>query len=132
VLLCLSATACLPDPQRTQTGELFDRLTTVRKLLGEQPPRIDEGCGLLGSTSTRLYGEPGLAEIRSAWVELGDATYALQAVCGQDKLLAQPSTGSPAIVAAQQRWQQGMQHEMGVACDHLRTAAVALSRAAPC
>jgi hypothetical protein len=36
-----------------------------------------------------------------------------------------------AATQARQRWQQGMLREIGVACDHLRYAASALSRANP-
>jgi hypothetical protein len=130
--LFLCATACLPDPRRAQTGEIFDQLVSIRGMLATQPPRVEAACALLGTASTRLYGEPGLVDIRPAWPALRDAAYALQAVCGQDILLAQPSTGSPAILAAHRRWQHGIEHEMGVACDHLRTASAALERAAPC
>jgi hypothetical protein len=130
--LMLAATGCLPDPRLARTGELLDQLSSARGMLDEQPPRVQDGCGLVGTTSTRLYGEPGLVDVRMAWPELREAAYALQAVCGQDILLAQPSTGSPAVLAAHARWQQGIQREMGVACDHLRAAAAALNRPLPC
>ncbi len=130
--MTLVATACLPDPRLARTADLLDQLSSARGMLQDQPPRIQDGCGLVGTTSTRLYGEPGLVDVQVAWPELRGAAFALQAVCGQDILLAQPSTDSPALLAAHERWQQGIQREMGVACDHLRTAAAALSRAAPC
>jgi hypothetical protein len=53
-------------------------------------------------------------------------------VCGQSALLAQPSTGSAAVVQARGRWQAGMQRDMALACDHLRQAAAALKRDATC
>jgi hypothetical protein len=134
LLACLTAlaTACLPDPRLAQTRELLDQLASARSMLAEQPPRVQEGCGLVGVIATRLYGEPGLADVRQAWPELRDATNALGAVCGQETLLAQPQTGSSALLAARERWQQGIQREMGVACDYLRAAAAALDRAAAC
>jgi len=73
-----------------------------------------------------------LTDLRSAWTQLRDAADALNAACGHATLLTQPSSGSSAMQLAQQRWQQGMQREMGVACDHLRAAAVSLGRGAPC
>jgi hypothetical protein len=81
---------------------------------------------------TRLFGEPGLVDVQPGWTQLRDAADALQAVCGQTALLAQPSTDSPAIVQARVRWQAGIQREMALACDHLRHAAAALDRASPC
>ena len=48
-------------------------------------------------------------------------------IAHQDILLAQPSTDSPALLAARERWQHGIQREMAVACDHLRAAAAALN-----
>ena len=124
-------TGCLADPQRAQTADLLDRLTDARaKLVGFPPP--GDACNIVGDVETRLYGEPGLTEIQPAWSELADAARALQAVCGQDTLLLQPISGSLVLEAARQRWRDGKQREMGVACDHLRAAAVALSRDAPC
>jgi hypothetical protein len=122
---------CLPDPQRVQSAELLDRLALARSRLAEFPPP-PEACNDLGDIETRLYGEPGLMEVQPAWSEIADAAHALQAVCGQDALLLQPTTGSAVLEAARARWQQGKQRELGVACDHLRAAAVALSRDAPC
>jgi hypothetical protein len=129
--ITLAATSCLPDSRLARTSELLDQLTGARGMLQEQPPRIQDGCGIVGTSSTRLYGEPGLVDLQ-AWPELRGAAFALQAVCGQDILLAQPSTDSPTLLAARERWQQGIQREMGVACDHLRAAAAALNRDAPC
>jgi hypothetical protein len=86
----------------------------------------------VGDIETRLYGEPGLEEIEPTWTELADAAHALQAVCGQTALLAAPSTGSVELEAARTRWKQGIQHEIGVACDHLRAAAASLNQGAPC
>jgi hypothetical protein len=86
----------------------------------------------MGDIETRLYGEPGLVEVQPAWSRLANAAHALQAVCGQTALLAQPITGSPALERARAEWQQGIQRETDVACDHLRAAAIALNRRAPC
>jgi hypothetical protein len=130
--LALLTAACLPDPQRGQMAQLLDQLTTARGMFADQGPRLEEACNMVGDVQTRLYGEPGLVDVRPAWPELRDAADALHAVCGQGRLLAQPSTGSAAMEQAQQRWQQGIQREMGVACDHLRAAAAALQRPTPC
>jgi hypothetical protein len=133
VMLLVAATAaCLPDPQRVQTVELLDQLTAARGMLGLQPPQLDRACTMLGDVQTRLYGEPGLVDVQPAWTQLRDASDALQAVCGQSALLAEPSTDSPTIQAAHARWQQGIEREMGVACDHLRDAATALGQGVPC
>jgi len=123
---------CLPDSQRVQMGALFDQLVSARTLLGEQPPRAEQACTTVGDVHTRLTGEPGLVDVRPAWPALRDATQALQAVCGQNIMLGQPSTDSAASTQARQRWQQGIQREISVACDHLRKAAAALDRAQPC
>ena len=130
-LLVLLA-GCLADPQRIQSVDLFDRLERAHGMLTEQPPRVAEACNMVGDVQTRLYGEPGLIEVQPAWTALRDAASALHAVCGQTALLAQPSNASPALVQARGRWQQGIQREMGVACDHLREAAAALDRPASC
>jgi hypothetical protein len=122
---------CLADPQRLQSADLLDRLTATRAKLANFPPPPD-ACNEVGDVETRLYGEPGLTEVQPAWSELADAAHALQAVCGQVALLAQPISGSSALEAARERWREGEQREMGVACDHLRAAATALSRDAPC
>ncbi|MBV9326333.1 MAG: hypothetical protein JO352_21420 [Chloroflexi bacterium] len=122
---------CLADPQRVQSADLLDRLTAARGELADFPPPAD-ACNALGDVETRLYGEPGLTEVQPAWGELADAAHALQSVCGQDALLTQPIDGSSALEAARDRWRAGKQREMSVACDHLRAAATALGRDAPC
>jgi hypothetical protein len=134
VFLCVlcAVAGCLPDPRRSQTIDLLDQLTDARGLLIQVPPQLDHACNVVGDVQTRLFGEPGLVDVRQAWPELRDAAGALQAVCGQDVLLAQPSTDSPAMLVAQQRWRAGVEREMGVACEHLLRAAAALSRPAPC
>jgi len=132
IALLALASGCLADPHRVQSVELLDGLTRARGLLGEQPVRTDDACNLVGDVQTRLFGEPGLVDIQPAWTQLRDAAEALQAVCGQNALLAQPSTDSPAMVQARVRWQTGIQREMALACDHLRQAAAALGRATPC
>ena len=131
VIPALLVTACLPDPRRAQTTDLLDRLSAAHDNLADFPPP-PEACNTVGDVETRLYGEPGLTEVQPAWSELTDAAHALQAVCGQDTLLLQPIDGSAALEAARQRWRDGKQREMGVACDHLRAAASALGRDAPC
>ena len=81
---------------------------------------------------TRLYGEPGLAEVQPAWPALRDAADALQSICGRGTLLSQPTNGSLVLTQARERWAQGIARESGVACDDLRTAAAALARPSPC
>jgi hypothetical protein len=130
--LAVVSSACLADPQRDQISDLLGQLSSARSMFAEQPPRIDEGCDVVGDVQTRLQGEPGLTNVQPAWPELRDATDALNAVCGQARLLAQLTLDTAAGQAARQRWQQGIQREMGVACDHLRAAAAALGRSAPC
>jgi hypothetical protein len=126
------AAGCLPDPQRVQMGALFDQLVSARTLLGEQPPQAEQACTTVGDVHTRLTGEPGLVDVRPAWAALRDATQALQAVCGQNVMLAQPSLDSIAMAEARNRWSLGIQREISVACDHLRKAAAVLDRAQPC
>jgi hypothetical protein len=123
---------CLADPHRAQSVDLLDQLTSARGIVADQPSRADEACNMVGDVQTRLFGEPGLVDVQPAWSQLRDAAAALQAVCGQTALLAQPSTESPAMVQARARWQAGIQREMALACDHLRQAAVALGRGTPC
>ncbi|HEY1297296.1 MAG TPA: hypothetical protein VGJ60_29810 [Chloroflexota bacterium] len=130
-LALVLVSGCLVDPQRAQTTDLLNRLTEARTRLADFPPP-PQACNIVGDVETRLYGEPGLTEVQPAWSELADAAHALQAVCGQDTLLLQPINGSVALEAARQRWRDGKQREMSVACDHLRAAAIALSRDAPC
>jgi hypothetical protein len=136
-IVCVAATlwltaGCLPDPQRLQSVALFDQLVAARATLSAQPLQAQPACTTVGDVQTRLTGEPGLADVRPAWPALHQAAQALQAVCGQDMLLSQPTTDSMAISQARERWQQGIQREIGVACDHLREAATALDRAQPC
>ena len=131
--LVFAATACLPDPQRLQMVALFDQLATARTMLTQQTPQAtDQACTTVGDVHTRLTGEPGLVDVRPAWASLNQATQALQAVCGKNTMLAQPSTDSVAAKQAHERWQNGIQREMSTACDHLREAATALDRARPC
>jgi hypothetical protein len=132
LLAFLVLTACAPDPARMQSAALLDQLVTARVMFGEQPPRVEKACNVVGEVQNRLYGEPGLSNIRPAWPALRAGAQALQTVCGENTLLGQPSTDSQILLLARQRWEQGIQRELGVACDHLRTAAAALARAAPC
>lgn len=122
---------CLADPQRAQTSDLLDRLAAVRGQLQQNPPPA-EACVDVGDIETRLYGEPGLIDIQPTWSRLAAAADALQAVCGQTALLAQPISGSPALESARARWLQGIQHNLGLACDDLRAAANSLDRENPC
>jgi hypothetical protein len=123
------AAGCLADPQRAQSVDLLLQLTGAREQFAQQPR---EACDVVGNVQTRLYGEPGLTNVRPAWANLRDAAAALQAVCGQSTLLAQPFNDSTATRQARERWQEGIQREIGVACDHLRNAAAGLGRSAPC
>jgi hypothetical protein len=132
VLVALLSMACAPEPYRAQNDELLDQLDRARGMLAEQPPRVSEACNVVGDVQTRLYGEPGLVDVKPAWPQLRDAADALQAACGDGTWLGMPSTETPAITAARLRWQQGIQREIGVACDHLRAAATALAHGTPC
>ena len=123
------AAGCLQSPQRVQSIDLLDQLVDARDTVAQHPQL---GCDLVGNVQTKLYGEPGLTTVQPAWTNLRAAADALQTVCGQTTLLAQPFNDSPATRLARQRWQQGIQRETGIACDHLRTAAAALGRSAPC
>ena len=125
------ASGCLADPQRAQSADLLDRLASVRTELQRNPPPA-EACTAVGDIETRLYGEPGLVEVQPSWSRLADAAHALQAVCGQTALLAQPISGSPALEAARAEWLAGIQRELSVSCDDLRAAALSLNRDAPC
>ena len=133
IFLLLAACQTPPVQPPTTPEVVLGRVNKpiVRAKLGEFPPP-PEACNDVGDVETRLYGEPGLTELRPAWSELAEAAHALQAVCGQDALLLQPATGSLAVESARERWRAGQQREMGVACDHLRAAATALGRDAPC
>jgi hypothetical protein len=130
--LVLLPGACLPSPQRDQANQLLDQLAHAREQLAESPPPPAEACRAVGDVETRLYGEPGLVAVQPAWSHLADAAHALQAVCGQATLLAQPSLDTAAAAAARQRWQLGMQREMDVACEYLRATAAALDRTVVC
>ena len=130
--VALLSPACLTNPHTTQMVDLLNNLIAARSMFAQQAPRIDDACNVVGVVQTRLYGEPGLVDVQPAWQHLRDASDALSAVCGQSQMLAQTSTGSPSIEAARQRWQQGIEREMGVGCDHLRAAAAALNQAEPC
>jgi hypothetical protein len=124
--------ACAPDPQRIQTVDLLGRLVAARGMFMGQPPQAQKACDEVGYVQTRLNYEPGLTNVRPAWAALSDAAEALQAVCGENSLLAQPAIDSLAVAAAHQRWQASLQRETDIACDHLRAAARALDRASPC
>jgi len=128
----LFLSGCLPAPQQLQAAGLLDQLVVARAMFADQPARVDTACNDVGDVQTRLYGEPGLADVRPAWPALRAAADALQSICGRRTLLAQPMDGSLTLTQARQRWEQGIQREIGVACDYLRTAAVALSHATPC
>jgi hypothetical protein len=134
VSLCLAAllmSACVANPQRDQSAQLLDQLARARQEL-LQASASQPTCSAIGDVETRLYGEPGLVSVQPAWSDLADAAHALQAVCGQLTLLARPSLDTPATTAARQRWQQGIQRELGLACDHLRAAGAALDRNVVC
>jgi hypothetical protein len=133
--ISLLVAGCLPDPHTAQSVDILDRLVRARALFSEQPPPVEKACGILGDVETHLFGEPGLSQVQPAWNALRDATRALESTCGQNTLLALPSRNgknSQALHQARQRWQQGIQREMTLACDHLRQAAGALNRPAPC
>jgi len=132
VTLVWLTAACLPDPQRLQSAALLDQLVSARATLSTQAAPVEAACTTVGDVQTRLNGEPGLVDVRPAWRALHAAAEALQAVCGQSTLLSQPPTGSLALKQARERWQQGIQREIGVACDHLRAASIALDRSQPC
>ena len=110
-----------------QAEQLFDQLVQARAALAQAPPDLDAGCGAVGVAETHLTGEPGLTELQPTWSELRGAADALQAVCGQLRLLGMPAIDSAAVHQAQQRWRQGAAHELAVACRHLQTAAAALT-----
>jgi hypothetical protein len=128
-VLALVGSGCLADPQRSQSVDLLNQLVSARQRLAAQS---DVGCTIVGDVQTRLYGEPGLASDRHAWSALHASAEALQAACGQTVLLAQPSNGSLPLTQARERWQNGIAHDIGAACDHLRDAALTLSQKQPC
>jgi len=135
-VLLLILTGCVPDPARVQSAALLDRLVLARTMFSDQQvrsdPRLDDACNVVGNVQNRLYGEPGLSDVTPAWADLRAAAQALQSVCGQSTLLGQPANDSLALAQGRQRWEQGIQREMGVACDYLRAAAVPLSHPSPC
>jgi hypothetical protein len=131
VSLTLLSTACLPDAQRTQSTQLLERLTQARSAFTAQQD-ADDACTSVGDVQTRLFGEPGLVEVRPAWAALRDAAWALQSACGQTTALAQTTSPAASSEAARARWQQGIQRELSVACDHLRDAADALTKPRSC
>lgn len=112
------------------SAKLLDQLVQARAALAQSPPDADSGCGAVGVVQTRLTGEPGLSELQPAWSELRAAADALQAVCGQLRLLALPAMDSAAVRRAQERWRQGAAHELAVACGHLQAAVRALDEGA--
>jgi hypothetical protein len=132
LVLMTVVAACLPDPQRVQSADLLARLAGARGMFIEQPPRAQDACDSVGYVQQRLSYEPGLAGVQPAWTALSDAAKALQAVCGEYTLLGQPSNDSLALREARQRWQHAIQREIGVACDRLRIAALALDASTPC
>jgi hypothetical protein len=123
---------CLANPQRVQSVELLEQLASARQVLSGQTPPYDDACTIVGDVQTRLFGEPGLNDVQPAYGALRDAADALQAACSQTTLLDQATADTPASRQARERWQQGSIREVAVACDHLRAAAVALGRSAPC
>jgi hypothetical protein len=124
---------CLADAHKTQSIGLLDQLVGARTLFQQQPPEVGVACNEVGDVQTRLYGEPGLVDVRPGWPALRDAAAALQSVCGQNLLLGQGAANESMVLAlARDRWQQGIEREIGVACDHLREAAIALDRSTPC
>jgi hypothetical protein len=132
-LLVVFSSGCLIDPQRTEAGQLLDRLVSSRGALLETPPQTGFPCDDVADVKSRLMGEPGLVDVRPAWPALLAAADALEAACGQAVLLAVPVTdGSAALVAGRARWQQGMAHDLSVACDNLQSAATALGRTTSC
>jgi len=123
---------CLPDPQQIQMRQLLDNLVEARAALSEQPPRMDAACDSVGNVASRLSGEPGLVDVRPAWPALRAATDALLAVCGQERLLEQPFEPTAPMVAARQRWQQGVARDLAAACTQLNVAAGALGKPTAC
>ncbi|HEV7666257.1 MAG TPA: hypothetical protein VGQ62_22170 [Chloroflexota bacterium] len=126
----LFLSGCLADPQRVQSATLFDRLSEAHAAF--VAARQSEGCNTVGDVQTRLVGEPGLANGESTYRSLRAAAQALQAVCGQTTVLEQAISETAASRAARDRWQTGIQRELGIACDYLGAAAADLGRAAPC
>ena len=123
---------CLPDPQRLQLQQRLAQLAVARLGLQQSPPQTTSNCDQVADVKSHLAGEPGLVNEQPAWSELRASVDALQAVCGQAVLLEQPAADSAVLVAARARWQQGIQRELLIACEHLRRAAAALGNATPC
>ncbi len=132
ILAVLLLTACLPDPQRTQMARLLDQLIEARTALREQPPRIDAACDTVGEVENRLWGEPGLVDVKPAWPAMRSAADALLAVCGTNRLLQQPFEPTAAMLEARQRWQVGAVTQLDVACRSLTEAGQALGRGQVC
>lgn len=130
-LLVAVNAGCLPDPYRDQARMLFDGLVRARVAF-ENPNTLDEGCNTVGEAQNRLLGEPGLAERGPSYTSLRDAAAALQAVCGQGTLLHDGTARTAASDAGRARWRAAMQHELDVACRHLRAAAPGIGREPPC
>ena len=65
---CLITTGCLADPQRVQMGRLYDQLVSARADLTAEPPRTDTACDSVGEVESRLWGEPGLVDVKPAWM----------------------------------------------------------------
>ena len=127
VALALASCVSLPSPQRTQSARLLDQLVQARAALAQAPPDADAGCGAVATVQTRLTGEPGLRDVQPTWSELRETADALQAVCGQLRLLGLPAIDSPTVREAQERWRHCAAHELAEACRHLQAAAAALS-----
>ena len=128
----LFVTSCVPDPQRTQMARLLDQLIRARSELVGSPARVDAACDSVGDVQGRLWGEPGLVDVRPAWPALHAAADALLAACGQSRLLQQPFEPTAAMLDARQRWQAGLATELDTACRYLGDAAVALERGRTC
>lgn len=131
VALVAYGTGCVADPQRAQSAQLFQRLVDARTTL-DAGATFEDACTDVGDVETRLFGEPGLGDLRPTYNALKDAAQALHAVCGQRELLGLASADTQATREARARWQQGVERELTVACGHLRVAASALGRATPC
>jgi hypothetical protein len=130
----LGSSACLADPQRTQSTLLFGRLVDARQrfLTSSTEESVDEACVIVGDVQTRLVGEPGLTNHPTTYTPLRQAGEALQAVCGQSTVLVLATADTDASNQARQRWQAGIQRELGLACDYLRAAATVLDQPTPC
>jgi hypothetical protein len=126
----LFGTGCLPDARRLQMARLFDQLADAGAELRQG--RSDPACQTVGDVNTRLIGEPGLTELRDTWPHMRDATQALLAVCGQLRLLQQPFDDTAAMLAARDRWQAGVERELGVACERLKLAGRSVDRVVDC